>query len=405
MNSNPVYNYWTVESFDDAITANVILETKECKKRKEFYEVAMPSLLYKNPYKLHMRAKWINGMHRPADMNIRFSVVFEDMTPIPIEQMPFLEVSEERKGHLVVFRNEEYIEVKSFWFNVTSYHNKGRRFKLIVELFHELTDEVAVRYFSQPLVIRAKRPIVKPGSRKRKADFEEPETRKRQSLTELSDSVDISSSDSSSSTPAQSQYQIHTDTAPYLNTFVPSTSASENTIIQDQNSNMHLFSSKATSSTAGAPLHVVVPKSEKADNVLQNHFSGQVLGGEVTPSLTPSVFQKDMDFSTPQTLENLNLFDELKTESMSVKPADYNANPYAFLYQAQAPEGVPEHMIPTSFEYEQNPNAFYWLQYPQGGENFFEQNAMPENPVSVAFLELDQLYGSPDNIDDFNFNF
>jgi len=47
MQSNPTSTYWTIESFNDVLAKNIVLETKECKKRKEFYEVPLPDIMYK----------------------------------------------------------------------------------------------------------------------------------------------------------------------------------------------------------------------------------------------------------------------------------------------------------------------------------------------------------------------
>jgi len=165
-------------------------------------------------------------VRRPTDLSIRFKLVFEDLSEIPKDPKAHIEISCDRNKDAIE-KSDEKIEVRSYWFNCTSYQNKGRKFRLIVELFHELSGNVAVRYQSKSFLIRAKRPIAKPGSRKRKLENDTTSSQKptkRQKTSAAAPKVEqkrakpVAQVEPSTPQPAEELTVIDISSAPLINT-------------------------------------------------------------------------------------------------------------------------------------------------------------------------------------------
>lgn len=166
---------WTIQWFDNATETqkkNWKLGKpmfKYCKKRKEFFSEDFFDVWYKSPYKYHMllRAKDLGDENVSASLD----VTYEDGQKINSKEEC---ISKTENTFVCLSENEYEVKLGSFQFNVCSYKHDGRKFRLVVHL--NVGDEKPVcAMISTGFVIKAKKPISKPGikTKKRKRQEEE----------------------------------------------------------------------------------------------------------------------------------------------------------------------------------------------------------------------------------------
>lgn len=172
---------------------------KFCKKRKEFFSNEYEQIWYKSPYKYNMRMKVTSAVPCLSDTLItKLNVTHEDGSVVKskTETISFsAPTSPKRKNgkknassssdHSSDSESEEEMvqnkpktptchhEVKlgPFQFNVCSYKYDGKKFRLMIHLFHE--DKEICCLTSPAFLIKAKKPIAKPGIKSKKRSHEE----------------------------------------------------------------------------------------------------------------------------------------------------------------------------------------------------------------------------------------
>lgn len=138
---------------------------KYCKKRNDTYSTNFEEIWYKTPYKYHLQ------FETKDEEEVSLQLVHEDMSEIEtsstLQPIEILESS-----------NKNQIVTIKFHFNVCSYKRDGRKFRLKI-ILHK-SEKPFCCLISPPFVIKAKKPIIAKGAkRKRILQQEENEGKKR----------------------------------------------------------------------------------------------------------------------------------------------------------------------------------------------------------------------------------
>jgi len=108
-------------------------------------------------------------MEKKLDNNLLSSIdlVYEDGTPISGESVSKTETTFSKKTDEV-----SQLNFPTFHFNICSYKHEGKRFRIVINIYHR-KEELICRLVSFPIIIKAKKPISKPGIKGLKRKFEE----------------------------------------------------------------------------------------------------------------------------------------------------------------------------------------------------------------------------------------
>jgi hypothetical protein len=142
---------------------------KYCKKRKEFFTDDFTDTWYKSPYKYHMLLTTYNV---PSEVSVKLNLIYEDGTKVEDESP--VTITETLTTKVKGTEEQQHV-IGPFQFNVCSYKHEGRRFKVQICL---MLEEVVIYQMNSPsFIIKAKKPISKPGlkNKKRKREDEEEE--------------------------------------------------------------------------------------------------------------------------------------------------------------------------------------------------------------------------------------
>ncbi|KAL9648643.1 hypothetical protein ABK040_016274 [Willaertia magna] len=135
---------------------------KFCKKRKEFFTQEFAEVWYKSPYKYHMNMN-VKSFGNDSKINCHLDLCFENGQPVVQD-----------KKQPVISKNEKVFDMKTndiklgpFQFNVCSYKYDAKKFRLqvILSVDSEVTHQrqTICILSSPPFIIKAKKPIAKPG--------------------------------------------------------------------------------------------------------------------------------------------------------------------------------------------------------------------------------------------------
>jgi hypothetical protein len=139
-------------------------EIKYCKKKKEFFTVELSKVWYKSPYKYNMK---INGRNLEKNLFSSINLIYEDGTTVSEETVSKTEINFSQKGE-----NVSQVNFPTFHFNICSYKHEGKKFRIVVNIYHK-KEEIICRLVSFPILIKAKKPISKPGIKGLKRKYEE----------------------------------------------------------------------------------------------------------------------------------------------------------------------------------------------------------------------------------------
>lgn len=146
---------------------------KECKKKKDSYSDQFQSTLYKAPYKYHINVQ-SNGMKIEESVIVQISLNFENGDNIQhCETSVLSNGSREvkvQKFEKLSYADSSEVTVGPFQFNVCSFRQNGRKFRLVLHLFASPINmpTLVCSIISPPFKIRAKKPIKNPGTRRKR---------------------------------------------------------------------------------------------------------------------------------------------------------------------------------------------------------------------------------------------
>jgi hypothetical protein len=173
---------------------------KFCKKRKEFFSNEYEQVWYKSPYKYNMRMKMTSVYpYHPGEFAAKLSLTHEDGSlikckgeAISVSANPVLnsrkksgkknnvmefssdsDSEEESTGKASIPTNIHDIKFGPFQFNVCSYKCDGKKFRLMVHLYMKADNKKICCLSSPAFLIKAKKPIAKPGIKSFKRSYEE----------------------------------------------------------------------------------------------------------------------------------------------------------------------------------------------------------------------------------------
>eukprot|EP01080_Neovahlkampfia_damariscottae_P006321 gene6321-10328_t len=148
---------------------------KYCKKRKEFFTDDFTDTWYKSPYKYHMLLTTYNV---PSEVSVKLTLIYEDGTKVEDENP--VTITETTITKLKGTEEHQHV-IGPFQFNVCSYKHEGRKFKVQVSLV--LDEKIIYQMNSPSFIIKAKKPISKPGLKNKKRKRED-ETEEEEEETE-----------------------------------------------------------------------------------------------------------------------------------------------------------------------------------------------------------------------------
>lgn len=356
---------WIVES-SDPILSQISIQFKECKKTKDVYSTELPLIIYKEPYKCDLLAVWPKGTTVHADISVRLDVIFENGDALPADKAPHLLMSAGKDATNPIRRKEESLEVKSFWLLVTSYQNGGKHFRLVVDFFNTHTQKTVAKFTSPSFLIRAKRSIFKPGSRKRSR--EEKENR---------------------DPPSKRRVVIHENDERALmpQSVMPHSRPLNMVTLKQENFPMGV--SERSSFFPSELARIDIPR----ENIYELHaasvpfFFPPTSHGSISfaeEPFTPVNFNSDQVFDSP-IVHKPELFSNETTSSLINSFTSFQEEkekycfvdefPYMQVQQALADQGIPNNRLPTANELEENPQYF---------NSYFE-------PKSPTQMEMDFL--------------
>lgn len=148
---------------------------KYCKKRKEFFTDDFTDTWYKSPYKYHMLLTTYNV---PSEVSVKLTLIYEDGTKVEDENP--VTITESTITKLKGTEEHQHV-IGPFQFNVCSYKHEGRKFKVQISLVSE--EKIIYQMNSPSFIIKAKKPISKPGLKNKKRKRED-ETEEEEEETE-----------------------------------------------------------------------------------------------------------------------------------------------------------------------------------------------------------------------------
>ena len=148
---------------------------KYCKKRKEFFTDDFTDTWYKSPYKYHMLLTTYNV---PSEVSVKLNLIYEDGSKVEDENP--VTITESTITKLKGTEEHQHV-IGPFQFNVCSYKHEGRKFKVQIALV--LDEKVVYQMNSPSFIIKAKKPISKPGLKNKKRKRED-ETEEEEEETE-----------------------------------------------------------------------------------------------------------------------------------------------------------------------------------------------------------------------------
>ncbi len=187
---------WTTEWFSQdgaAAQNNWTLSPpkfKFCKKRKEYFTDKFDTIWYKAPYKYNALLHFTHGpsFEKSPFVQATMSITFEDGTPIDVntdDGLPSISRTESIFRAKPTSTANREVKLGPFQFNVCSYKYDGKRFRLVLnfdlvqsengsdikesEIQESNTSFVRMcTMVSPPFLIKAKKPIAKPGIKSKK---------------------------------------------------------------------------------------------------------------------------------------------------------------------------------------------------------------------------------------------
>lgn len=150
---------WTCQYFTTFKFGVGTPKFKGCKLKKETFSEVFSDVWYKHPYKYQLQ---VEVSERIENLKASIELVYEDGTKISSKQELITQSEGLFEGTIAT--------IGPFQFNCCSYKQENRKFRLVVSLS---TTTPLCCLISSPFTIKAKKPIIRPGIKRKHEEEEE----------------------------------------------------------------------------------------------------------------------------------------------------------------------------------------------------------------------------------------